>query len=332
MATAPHASLANSKNRANSHLRPRPSRSTLIGGHLRIASYKQTGREQIALCGSLSHILVALLALGPRPPFLLSSPPTNHVGLDPLHCPFPNSSPSLAVFQRLPTLSISPFCGLPSPWASLSDESGSTLGPRTTTLGHFWPPVLWRDLPPPRAPTSSEPAVSVILDGTGHRRRPWPRVVVRGPSVDPLSSDNDAHYEAGFHSLHYLPDDVVLSVAFNIEGCLMDRGGKRAGLEWTPSTIIVHGRVADDDSSTDSSPAKQPDSSPAKRPRQEALSADVLLGKTPVKKAKTGSTDSLAAGSPSASSSDDVFGGPEPLRKSKRSRKGKEKEDRDFVR
>ncbi|ODN73305.1 hypothetical protein L202_07852 [Cryptococcus amylolentus CBS 6039] len=142
------------------------------------------------------------------------------------------------------------------------------------------------------------------------------KAVVRGPSVDPLSADQEAHYEAGFHSLQYLPDDVVLSVAFNIEGYLMDRGGKRAGLEWTPSTIIVHGRVSDGDSvpmrsqsSTDSSPAKRPSSSPAKRPRQAALSSDVLLGKTPVKKAK-GSVAAPKKGSPIRASK---LSGPEAM-------------------
>ncbi|ODN95369.1 hypothetical protein L198_04765 [Cryptococcus wingfieldii CBS 7118] len=94
----------------------------------------------------------------------------------------------------------------------------------------------WGSLPPSsrqaslalsRHPVSLPHPIPVILDGTGHRRRPWPRVQVRGPSVDPLSTDQEAHYEAGFHSLQYLPDDVVLSVAFNIEGYLMECYRKR---------------------------------------------------------------------------------------------------------
>ncbi|ODO09694.1 hypothetical protein I350_01908 [Cryptococcus amylolentus CBS 6273] len=64
-----------------------------------------------------------------------------------------------------------------------------------------------------------ELVVPAILDGTGHLRRPWPKVVVRGPSLDPLSEDEEAHYEASFHSLQYLPDDVPSSVDFNIENC-----------------------------------------------------------------------------------------------------------------
>ncbi|ODN95831.1 hypothetical protein L198_04449 [Cryptococcus wingfieldii CBS 7118] len=186
-----------------------------------------------------------------------------------------------------------------------------------------------------------EPVVTAMLKGTAYRRRPWPRVVVRGPSVDPESSDAEAIFEAGFHSLVYLPDDVVLSVAFNVEGYVMD--GKRAGLEWTPSTIIVHGRV---------SAGNTTESSPAKRPRQDALSSNVLLGKSPVKKTKSssmpsespvasnsssaasnsyaGPSSSSTAPSSSAVTSSDVFGGTEPLRKSSRSRKGKEREDDDY--
>ncbi|ODO07763.1 hypothetical protein I350_03341 [Cryptococcus amylolentus CBS 6273] len=45
----------------------------------------------------------------------------------------------------------------------------------------------------------------------------------------------------------------------------------------------------------------------------------------------TPSADSLAAGSSSASDSGDVFGGPEPMRKNSRSKKGKEKQDEDFI-
>ncbi|ODO00547.1 hypothetical protein L198_02866 [Cryptococcus wingfieldii CBS 7118] len=185
-----------------------------------------------------------------------------------------------------------------------------------------------------------EPVVTALLKGTTYRRRPWPRVVVRGRSVDPDSTDEEAIFEAGFHSLEYLPDDVVLSVAFNVEGYIMDREGKRAGLEWTPSTIIVHGRVSDGDTT----------SSPAKRPRH-ALSSDVLLGKSPVKKTKgcsmstenpgasqsssssavsnshTGPSNSSIAPSSSTVTSSDVFEETEPSRKSSRSRKGKEREN-----
>ncbi|ODO04544.1 hypothetical protein I350_05148 [Cryptococcus amylolentus CBS 6273] len=88
------------------------------------------------------------------------------------------------------------------------------------------------------------------------------------------------------------------------------------------------------------------ESSPTKRPRQDALSYDVLLGKSPVKKTKSsamptrspnsspaasnssvGPSNSSTAPSSSADTLNDVFGPAEPLRKSNRSRKGKQKEN-----
>ncbi|ODO03102.1 hypothetical protein I350_05947 [Cryptococcus amylolentus CBS 6273] len=65
--------------------------------------------------------------------------------------------------------------------------------------------------------------------------------------------------------------------------------------------------------------------------RARASRCCVMIKKGSTNIMPTPSADSLAASSSSASDSGDVFGGPEPLRKSSRSKKEKEKQDEDFI-